>query len=397
MAAVQDGLEWHTFCPYEVSKAIGVSLTDTYGDEFDERYYAAIVAYEAGKIQNVVKYDAKELLKRIMKVQFETGMPYLVFSDTLNEHNPNKHKGTIPCFNLCTESSSVVKADEFIHVCNLASIVVGRIDSNEEMIEMAALAARILDSGIDLATPPVAEGVAHNQGFRTIGIGIQGLHDYIARNNLSWRDYPSIRRVAELIQFGATRESIQLAKERGAYPYFKGSDWDNGAMLDKFERYSQVCDWGSLRADLAQYGIRNSQLTSPAPTSSTSLFQDSTAGVLPSYAGFYTEDNRSGKFAVYGMYLTQNPLAYEQTAPRHVQAELVHVIAALQAFVDTGISAEFIFDLNKPNASAKDLYDLIVTAWKSGLKSIYYIRSIKRGQTIDKVVGGEVSCVACSG
>jgi ribonucleotide reductase alpha subunit len=124
---------------------------------------------------------------------------------------------------------------------------------------------------------------------------------------------------------------------------------------------------------------------------------DASAGVLPVYSAFYNEDNKTGKFSVYGMYLRENPLSYEMTASRQDQSKLSRVIGSIQKFVDTGISAEYIFDQNDPNFSARSLFDLIVNAWKNKTKAIYYIRSIKKGETIDHITGGESVCVGCAG
>ena len=193
-------------------------------------------------------------------------------------------------------------------------------------------------------------------------------------------------------------ESIFLAKERGKYPLFDGSKWSNGQLLHHYIKNS-VTDlrWNKLQEDLANFGIRNSQMTSPAPNTSTSIFMDASAGVLPVYSGFYNEDNKTGKFSVFGMYLKDNPLSYERTSSRFNQSELTKVVQALQLFVDTGISAEYIFDLNNPNVTAKSLYELIISAWQNNNKAIYYIRSIKKGETIDNIIGGESVCVGCTG
>lgn len=130
---------------------------------------------------------------------------------------------------------------------------------------------------------------------------------------------------------------------------------------------------------------------------STSIFMDSCAGVMPTMAGFYTEDNKTGKFSVYGMYLKENPLAYERTQPRMDQVKLAKMIGSLQKFVDTSISAEYIFDLNRKDIDAKSLYDLILAAWKEKTKAIYYIRSIKKGESIDNILDATIVCAGCTG
>jgi len=394
----EDGGVWHTFCPHEVRKKLGININGVFNKEFNNNYRKCVTSFQKNVLKNVGVYSAKDLLKAIMRVQFESGLPYLAFLDRINEHNPNSHDGYIPCVNLCTESFSNVSSDEFAHTCNLTSIVVGRIENDEDMIDMSRLATHILDNGIYLTSAPIKESKNHNDRYRTIGVGIQGLHDYVAKNNIQWEDVKEITKVAELIEYGAVCESIRLAKKRGKYPVFEGSKWDTGEMIDGFIKNS-VTDlkWDDLQKSINKYGIRNSQLTSPAPNTSTSIFMDASAGVMPVYSAFYNEDNRTGKFSVFGMHLKTNPLSYERTQPRINQSQLAKMIGALQKFVDTGISAEYVFDLNKEGFDAKYLFDLIINAWKEKTKAIYYIRSIKKGETIDAVVGGESVCVSCAG
>ncbi len=396
----EDGGTWHTFCPHEVSTVLEIRLDGVYGKDFGANYRKCVNAFHHDKLKNVGVYNAKDLLKTIMRTQFETGLPYITFLDRINEANPNNHMGYIPCANLCTESYSVVQADKYAHTCNLASLVVGRIESDEEMIRLSALTCRILDNGIELTKPPIDISEAHNKTFRTIGIGIQGLHDYVARNDISWEDYPAFTKLAELIEYGAIGESIRLAAQRGPYPAYKDSRWHNGELMSNFKRHSvsEICCWEDIEKEMNEVGgIRNSQMTSPAPNTSTSIFMDASPGIMPVYSAFYNEDNRTGKFSVYGMFIKENPMSYERTAPRQDQAKLSKVVGSLQKFVDTGISAEYIFDLNSPDFTAKSLFELVVAAWKNKTKAIYYIRSIKKGETIDNITGGESICAGCTG
>ena len=391
-----DGGTWYTFCPHEVKSKLNIELHGKYNKEFNTNYNLCVKAHKAGTLTNVGSYNAKDLVKIIMKTQIETGLPYLAFIDHINATNPNAHDGTIPCVNLCTESFSNLIADLYAHTCNLLSIVVGRVESDEEMIYLAGLGTHILDNGIALTSPPIKESRAHNERYRTIGIGIQGLHDYLAKNNLQWENTKAISKVAELIEYGCIKKSVELAESRGAYPAFSGSKWDTGEMIDGFKKHSTAdLDWTALQECIFKNGIRNSQLTSPAPNTSTSIFMDAAAGVMPVYSAFFNEDNKTGKFSVYGMFLKEHPIAYERTQSRVDQKVLAKMIGGLQKFVDTGISAEYLFDLN--DFEAKDLFELIITAWKEKTKAIYYIRSIKVGENIDAITGGESVCASCAG
>ena len=396
MKRVRDNEEWWTFCPHEVKTVMGFDLADVYGDEFTRRYKQCVAAYVDGKLQQVDHYpEARSIMKRAMVQHFESGLPYLPFLDTINERNPNKHRGTIPCVNLCVESYSNFSADEYAHTCNLASIVAGRMTSDQDIIRHARLLTRILDNGIALTTSPISISEKHNNLYRTVGVGIQGLHDYLALNYLSFNNTKEITKLAELIEYGCVLESIALAEQRGEYPAFKGSEWDNGNQIAFFKRHSVAnVDWDELGRQMSIHGIRNSQLTSPAPNTSTSIYMDAAAGVQPVYAPFLMEDNSTGKFPVVAMHLKHNPLCYARTYPIMDHRDLVAAVAALQLFVDTGISAEYIFDRNKPDFTAKTLFDVIIRAWEKKTKAVYYIRSIKPGEKLEKA---EEACVGCAG
>ena len=317
--------------------------------------------------------------------------------DLTVEDNHNFFANDILVHN-CTESYSNVSPDEYAHTCNLASIVAGRIKDKEHLIRIARLATRVLDNGITLTNPPTEISAAHNNRYRTIGVGIQGMHDWLALNGKSYRDIKDIQGFAETIQYGCVLESIELAKERGAYPAFEGSTWSTGEQFEHYRKHSVAgLDWTALEEKCKKVGIRNSQLTSPAPNTSTSIFMDAAAGFMPVYAAFFFEDNKNGKMPVVAMHMKENPLCYEQTFPRYDQMVLARAVGAAQKFIDTGISAEYVLDHNRPDFSAKYLYDLIMTAWSSGTKAIYYIRHVKKGQTVDDLLGIETACVGCAG
>jgi ribonucleoside-diphosphate reductase alpha chain len=373
-----------------------------YGPAFTEAYLAIEAAHEAGKLAISRKFDnARDLMKIIMRTQFETGLPYMAFTDTINEYNPNKdddngHIG-IPCVNLCTESFSNVKPDELGHVCNLASLVLGNIKDFKELGKIAALTTRILDYGISLTNAPDKITEAHNSRYRTIGIGIQGLHDHLAREYLNFRDLDYIREIAECVEYNAALASVELAKRFGTFDAFEHSEWKNGNRINHFIKHaSGKYDWVALQAAIDQFGIRNSQLTSPAPNTSTSIYMDSSASVLPVYDAFFSDDNANGKLVVVAKFLKDNPIGYGKTFPKHTATEIVDVVSEMQKFIDTGCSMELIFDQRKENFNAKELYDAIHYAHSKGIKAIYYIRTIKKNATVD-ATRAEEDCLACAG
>lgn len=386
---------WFTFCPFEVKQVLGICLRGKYGEEFTKAYLEIEQACKDGKLKVFREIpNARDLMKQVMRVQFETGLPYITFVDTINEFNPNKGDTEaygIPCVNLCTESFSNVKPDVYGHVCNLGSINLGSIRDLDHLAKVSRLACRILNRGIALTKNPDKITEEHNKRYRTIGIGIMGLHDFLAREYQSFDNKKLISELAECIQYNAALESVEIAKELGSFGAFEVSEWKNGNMTKRYSKIgSGKFDWNYLQTQIDKYGIYNSQLTSPAPTTSTSIYQDASASLLPVYSAFFSEDNKNGALKVSSRFLAENPIGYGKTQAKFTAEEVIDVVSEAQQWFDTGISMELIFDQNKEGFSATDLYKAIKYAWKKKIKAIYYIRTVKERQQ-------EEACVACSG
>lgn len=386
--------DWFTFCPHEVKTKLGIEINEVYNDEFVEAYNKVVEAIESGILTVFTKHVIGDLWRKYLQVYFEKGRPYATFIDRMNRDNPNKHDGVILCGNLCQESFSNTKPDVYHHTCSLASLVVGRIAMNE-LSDKASGLIRLLNNGMIITEYPVEESSNHVRDYRTIGVGIQGLADILAREFKSYEDLNFITEVCERIQFGCVRESIKMAQEYSPYPKFKGSRWDVGDIFDEYHLDS-VCpdlDWLDLKSKCKEYGIYNSQMTSPAPNTSTSIFMMAAAGFMPHYAEYFYEDNKDGKTPVSSMYLKENPLFYAQSIGYFNQSDLAKAVGAGQKFIDTGISAEYVMDRNIHNITARDIHNLLINAWKYGTKTVYYLRTIKRGDSLVKTE----DCASCSG
>lgn len=402
MSRDKDNLNWVTFCPFEVKQVLGIDIRNKYGAEFEQAYLKIEEAYHEGKIKISKEHKARDLMKIIMRSQFETGLPYIAFTDTINEVNPNKYDDNthgITNVNLCTESFSNVKSDEYGHVCNLASINLSNIDNvtkSNELAYVARLATKLLDYGIELTNNPDDITYKHNKKYRTIGIGLMGLHDHLAKEFLNFTSLDYIKEIAECVEYNAIYQSCIQAELLGSFENFNGSMWKTGELTDKFKANStgNKYNWTMIQSMINKTGIRNSQLTSPAPTTTTSVYQDSSASVLPVYSAFFSEDNKQGTLLVASKFLKQNPLAYGKTFSKFTAIEIIDVVSVLQTFTDTGISMELIFDQNRESFKAKDLWDAIHYAHELNIKAIYYIRSIKKNETLEKK---EADCVACAG
>ncbi|MGF1485953.1 MAG: ribonucleoside-diphosphate reductase subunit alpha [Prochloraceae cyanobacterium] len=395
---------WTLIDPYEVKTKLGIELAGLWGEEFEANY--KIIEGKLGQeITLYKKVSARELFKNIMRSQLETGMPYLWFKDTVNRANPNKHDGYIPGGNLCQESFSNVKPGELAHSCNLISLNLANI-ADEEIETVSQVAVRILDNTIDLTNPPFQEAKHHNDRYRTIGVGCMGLADWLAKRRLSYQNLAEISKLFEEIGYWCTRSSMELAKERGAYEAFAGSEWSKGKLIGAkpvewfLANAKDKPRWLELSENIKKYGIRNSHITAIAPNTSSSLVQGVSASVLPVYSRFFYDKWAKGTVPIAPPYIKDRFWFYQENKSLH-QDRVVEAIATIQEWIDTGISMELLFNLNQgvyfpenPQRSlnAKDIFETLLMAWEKGCKAVYYVRTVQRDsfQEIDN------SCSACT-
>ena len=396
--------EWTLVDPYEVRTKLGIELAELWGEEFEEAYRLV----EANLDKEVLLYkkiNARDLFKSIMRSQVETGMPYIAFKDTINRANPNKHDGYIPGVNLCTESFSNVTPDKTAHCCNLVSLNLANIDK-EEIESNCQIAVRILDNTIDITNPPFDNAKNHNDKYRTIGVGAMGLADWLAKRKLSYNNLSEISNLFEEIGYWCTYSSMELAKERGAYQAFLGSEWSQGKLIGAkpvawfLNNAVQPQRWQQLATDIQRFGIRNSHITAIAPNTSSSLVQGCTASVLPVYSRFFYDKWAKGTVPIAPPFIEEAFWFYPENKNLE-QQQVVKAIATMQEWIDTGISMELLFNLNEgvyfpaePNRclTAKDIFDTLIMAWELGCKAIYYIRTVQK----DNFRESDDSCSSCA-
>ena len=404
MRRVEAKEKWTLVDPYEVKEQLGIELAEQWGDRF-EAAYAQIEAELGKKITLYKQVDARELFKHIMRSQVETGMPYLAFKDTINRTNPNKHEGYIPGVNLCCESFSNVKPGLEAHCCNLVSLNLANV-SELEIADMSKLAVRILDNTIDITKPPFADSKTHNDKYRTIGVGCMGLADWLAKRHLSYESLTEISHLFEEVAYWCTWASMELAKERGAYAAFAGSEWSKGKLvgsksLEEILAIAQDKDrWIQLSQDIRTHGIRNSHITAIAPNTSSSLVQGCTASILPAYSKFFYDKWAKGTVPIAPPFIEDCFWFYRENKSLN-QKTVVKAVAVMQQWIDTGISMELLFNLNQgvyfPDeperaVKAKDIFETLVMAWKEGCKAVYYVRTVQKD---DFKESGE-GCAACA-
>ncbi|MDF9763025.1 ribonucleoside-diphosphate reductase alpha chain [Peribacillus simplex] len=400
MEAVRDRKEWYLFDPHTVKQTLGFSLEDLYDEKkgegsFRNHYALAVEAAENGTLPNYSfeKINAMDIMKSIMISQLEEGVPYMFYRDEVNRKNPNKHKGMIYCSNLCTEIAQnlspstitdeyetedgdvvvVRKSGDFV-VCNLSSINLPRAVSSDVLERLIPIQVRMLDNVIDVNNLPVKQASISNKRYRAIGLGTFGWHHLLATQNIYWESDEAVHyadALYEKIAYLTIKASNELAKEKGSYPYFEGSDWHTGEYFELRDYTDQK--WMDLKADVQEHGTRNGYLMAIAPNSSTAKIGNSTDGIDPLYEIEFYEEKKNFKFKVTAPGLTPNTYEYyKKTRFNLDQLESIRQNAARQRHIDQAIS----FNLYVHNTiKAKVLLDIHLTAWESGLKSTYYVRS----------------------
>jgi ribonucleoside-diphosphate reductase alpha chain len=404
MRRVEAKAKWTLVDPYEVKQQLGIELAEQWGDGFAAAY-ETIEAELGKKIKLYKQVDARELFKHIMRSQVETGMPYLAFKDTINRANPNKHEGYIPGVNLCCESFSNVKPGLEAHCCNLVSLNLANVDQ-AEIAEVAKLAVRILDNTIDITEPPFKDSKAHNDKYRTIGVGCMGLADWLAKRHLSYQSLTEISYLFEEVAYWCTAASMELAKERGAYGAFPGSEWSKGKLLGSktLAEILPLTDhqerWQQLAQDVQTYGIRNSHITAIAPNTSSSLVQGCTASILPAYSKFFYDKWAKGTVPIAPPFIEDCFWFYRENKSLD-QKIVIKAVAVMQQWIDTGISMELLFNLNQgvyfPDeperaVKAKDIFETLMLAWKEGCKAVYYVRTVQKDDFKEQSEG----CASCA-
>lgn len=418
MKRVRDNKHWSFFSPDETPE-----LHELYGKAFEEKYEYYEQLGEQGKLNLYRRIQAQDLWKRMLTRQFETGFPWVTFKDPSNIRSPQNHCGVIHSSNLCTEITLNTSLEETA-VCNLGSVNLTQHVTPAGVDEAAfaqtiKTAMRMLDNVIDINFYPTKEAKHSNLKHRPTGLGMMGFQDalfimdipYSSQQALEFADY-----VAELYSYNAILASSQLAQERGVYSSYNGSKWDRGllphdtiALVEK-ERGEAITvdrtvrlDWTPVRESIKQHGMRNSNTMAMAPTATISNISGCFPCIEPLYSNIYVKANMSGEFVVVNKYLVED-LKKEglwnelmQNALKAVDGNLeqitiiperlrekyktafeldtewmVAVTAVRAKWVDQSIS----HNVFMRGVSGKKINDTYFAAWKQGLKTLYYLRTL---------------------
>jgi len=398
-------------------------LHDLYGKAFEARYLEYEEKFQKGEIFGRV-VPAIDLWKSMLRMIFETGHPWITFKDPCNLRSPQDHVGVIHSSNLCTEIT-LNTSDEETAVCNLGSVVLdqhvdadGKIN-HDKLRETISIAVRALDNVIDINFYPTEAAKTANMRHRPVGMGIMGLQNALYKAGISFSSDEAIEfndEIMEAVAYYAYEASSDLAAEKGTYSTYKGSKWDRGLLpqdtLDILEKERGVelevprggkMDWAPLREKIAKHGMRNSNVLAIAPTATISNIMGSTPCIEPLYKNLFVKSNLGGDFIMLNPYLVRDlkeeglwdmdmmkrlkyhngelreiPNIPEEIKQRYLTAfgieyqYFIEAAARRQKWIDQSQSV----NLFLPEPSMKTLSHMYRLAWRKGLKTTYYLRTM---------------------
>ena len=409
--------DWTLFSPDDVR-----DLHDLYGPAFDRAYEAHERRAERGELAVWKRVKAVELWRRMLSMLYETGHPWLTFKDPCNLRSPQQHVGTVHSSNLCTEIT-LNTSDQEIAVCNLGSVNLAN-HVTPEGLDHARLrrtvrtAVRMLDNVIDINYYSVPQARRSNLKHRPIGLGVMGFQDALYALRLPYASTEALEladRSTEALSYFTIEASVDLAAERGPYSSFEGSLWQRGvlpidslALLEEARGdldvdRSRTLDWETLRERVRSVGMRNSNCLAIAPTATISNIVGVAQSIEPTYRNLYVKSNLSGEFTVINPQLVAdlkarglwdevmiNDLKYFDGAVQKIDrippdlralyatafeidaTWLVEAGARRQKWLDQAQSLNLY--VAQPSGPALDaLYRL---AWRRGLKTTYYLRTL---------------------
>uniref|UniRef100_A0AAU3I518 Ribonucleoside-diphosphate reductase n=1 Tax=Streptomyces sp. NBC_01393 TaxID=2903851 RepID=A0AAU3I518_9ACTN len=398
----EDGV-WSLFSPADVPE-----LVDLWGDEFDAAYRKA---EEAGLAKKTI--PARDLYGRMMRTLAQTGNGWMTFKDAANRTaNQTAEPGhTVHSSNLCTEILEVTDDGETA-VCNLGSVnlgafVVGDGIDWERLDETVRTAVTFLDRVVDINFYPTEQAGRSNAKWRPVGLGAMGLQDVFFKLRLPF-DSPEARalstRIAERIMLASYEASADLAERNGPLPAWEKTRTARGVLHpDHFDvELNWPERWAALRQRIAEVGMRNSLLLAIAPTATIASIAGVYECIEPQVSNLFKRETLSGEFLQVNSYLVaelkklgvwdaqtrealressgsvqgftwvpQDVRDLYRTAWEIPQRGLIDMAAARTPFLDQAQSLNLFLE----TPTIGKLSSMYSYAWKSGLKTTYYLRS----------------------
>jgi len=392
-----DGGDITLFSPHNAP-----GLYDAFGTEyFDELY----TRYENDPNIPKTTISAQELILDLLKERAETGRIYLMNIDHCNTHSSFKDK--VSMSNLCQEITlptdpidHIDDAGGEIALCILSAINVGKITQLDQLEDLCDLSVRGLEELIDYQQYPVAAAERSTKARRSLGIGYIGLAHYLAKNKVKYDDpqaHQLVHDLSEAFQYYLLRASNKVAEEKGACEYFDHTKYSDGILpidtykkdVDEIVPNTLNYDWEELRANILEYGLRHSTLSSQMPSESSSIVSNATNGIEPPRDYVSIKKSKKGplKQVVPGFPHLKN--AYTLLWDMPSNEGYIKVTAVMQKFFDQGISGNWSYNPeNYPDNEVPTFemaQDWLVT-YKYGWKTSYYQNTYDAKKDVDEPI-----------
>ena len=416
MHLAKDNEDMYLFSPYDVEKVYGVPFGDI---SVTEKYQEMV---DDPRIRKS-KIKARTLFERIAELQFESGYPYIMYEDTVNNANPIA--GRINMSNLCSEilqvnTPTTYNADLSYNEigkdisCNLGSLNIAMVMDGPDFGKTIETSIRALTAVSDQSDIESVRSISDgNHKSHAIGLGQMNLHGYLAREKVHYGsevalDFTNIYFYTVL--FHALKASNKLAIERKSqFVGFENSKYASGEFFDKYinqvwapetEKTKELfagsniaiptqADWVELKASVQKHGIYNQNLQAVPPTGSISYINNSTSSIHPIASRIeIRKEGKLGRVYYPAPFLSDETWEYYDDAYEVGPEKIIDTYAVATQHVDQGLSLTLFF---KDTDTTRDVNRAQIYAWRKGIKTIYYIRIRQQALT-----GTEVdSCVSC--
>lgn len=403
MRRVEEDAMWSLFDPREMPHFV-----DLYGEEFEKAYTEA---ERAGTFTRQVK--ARDLYARMMKTLAQTGNGWMTWKDASNRksNQTGLPQNVIHLSNLCTEILEVTNNDETA-VCNLGSVNLGAhvVDGAfdyEKLAHTVEVAIKYLDRVIDINFYPIPTADSSNQRWRPVGLGVMGLQDVFFKLNLPFDSAEALQlssKIQEEIYYHALKTSCGLAEKYGPHKAFAETRAAKGEL--QFDSWGVVPEdmerWERLRRKIKTIGLRNSLLIAIAPTATIASIVGAYEAIEPQVSNLFKRETLSGEFIQINRYLVdalkkrgmwneeiRNRIKTNEGSIQDIegipddikqifrtvwevpQKALIDMAAGRGAFIDQSQSLNLFIE----SPTIGKLSSMYMYAWKSGVKTTYYLRS----------------------
>ncbi|BAK16892.1 ribonucleotide reductase, alpha subunit [Solibacillus silvestris StLB046] len=399
------------FSSYDIFKEYGKRMSEI---SITEMYYEFL---DNPNIRKLKRLNARKLYTEIKKAQFESGYPFEIFDDNVNNTHPLKEIGRVKMSNLCTEilqyqQTSVVtdqnEPNEYgLDVsCNLGSIDIHEATKVQDFGQLVDTAMRLLtnvSTMTDIVNVPSVSKA--NKVMHSVGLGVMNLHGHLVQSGIRYGSKESIEFIdafMESLNYHSLKASMEIAKQKNETFYrFEESDYASGVYFESYvnkeekELTPEVIKalggtpiitrnmWEQLKSDVLKHGLFHSYRLAIAPTGSISYIRSCTASISPVTERVEVRDYADSR-TIYPMpFLTNDNQELYTEAYEVNPYELIDLYAAAQKHVDQGISMTlYVTD----QWNTEQLAKAYIYAWTKGIKTVYYVR--QRLLTIEE-------CVAC--